>query len=211
MAIINTPNNPTGHVLTEREAREIAEAAETGNTLLVCDEVYWRLTYGPEHVSPAQFTDQAVTIGSVSKNHGMTGWRLGWAVTGEARASCLAKASRGIVASPAKISQLAAIEALENPGHVERMRSSYADRRDVVEERLDDLGWNYTDPKGALYVFPEIGMDAWDFCLDLVEEGVAMVPGHSFGSPKHVRICFGTTSTEDIREAFDKIEGSDLI
>ncbi len=206
MAVVTTPDNPTGHVMTEAEARQVAEAANQGGTLLLCDEVYWQLTYGQKHITPAQFAEQPVTIGSVSKNHAMTGWRLGWAVTDAAEASCISKASRGLVASPPTISQMAAEKAIRDPKHVKRMRDSYEERRDRLEERLDALGWSYTDPKGALYVFPHIGEDSWNFCMDLIDHGVALVPGHSFGQPEHVRICFGTTQPEEIDEAFDRIE-----
>ncbi|MFB6100070.1 MAG: pyridoxal phosphate-dependent aminotransferase [Candidatus Nanohalobium sp.] len=209
MAVVNTPSNPTGYVLNEYQAREIAEVAEENDTFLVSDEVYHRLTYGKEHFSPAAYTDDVAIIGSVSKNHAMTGWRIGWIVDSPENIEQYAKVSRASTACPSRVSQYAAIEALQNDTHVEEMREAYHERRDVLVERMNDLGWGFRTPEGAIYAFPEVGKDSWSFCMDMIEEGVAMVPGEPMGpgSGENVRICFGSTTTEEINQAFDKLEG----
>ncbi|MFB6191379.1 MAG: pyridoxal phosphate-dependent aminotransferase, partial [Candidatus Nanohaloarchaea archaeon] len=204
VVVVNTPSNPVGRVLGQEQAREVAEASEEADALLVSDEVYHRLTYGREHISPAQFADESVVIGSMSKNHAMTGWRVGWVTAGEQMVQQLAKASRALVACPPKISQLAAVEALENDSHVDDMRSAYRERRDLVVERMEELGWEFVEPEGAIYAFPRVGRDSWDFCLDMIEKGVAMVPGEPFGPvcDRNVRISFGSTTREEIDRAF---------
>lgn len=208
LVVVNTPSNPSGRVLSRSQAEELAEAVEDAGAMLVSDEVYHRLTYDREHVSPARFADDPVIIGSVSKNHAMTGWRVGWVATDEERIQHLAKASRALVACPPKISQLAAVEALENDSHVKEMREAYRERRDLVVERMESLGWEFVEPEGAIYAFPETGRDSWSFCLDMIEKGVAMVPGEPFGPgcEQNVRICFGSTTREEIEEAFDVLE-----
>jgi aspartate/methionine/tyrosine aminotransferase len=208
LTVVNTPSNPTGYVLSEAQAEEIAEFAEESDTFLVCDEVYHRLTYGVEHHSPARYTEKAAIIGSASKNHAMTGWRVGWIVDTEENLEEYAKVSRASTACPPRISQYAAIEALRNDSHVEEMRETYEKRRDLLVEKMREMGWDFVAPEGAIYAFPDVGEDSWDFCLDMIDEGVSMVPGEPMGpeSGSNVRICFGSTTREEIRKAFDRLE-----
>lgn len=208
LLVVNTPGNPTGYVLTEKQAVEIAEFAEKHDTFLVSDEVYHRLTYGKKHYSPAAYSDNSCIIGSASKNHAMTGWRTGWVIDRPENIEQYAKVSRASTACPPRISQYAAIEALKNDSHVEEMREAYEERRDLLVERMNDLGWDFVAPEGAIYVFPEVGEDSWEFCMDMIEKGVAMVPGEPMGpeSDQNVRICFGSTTKDEIEKAFDILE-----
>ena len=210
LLIVNTPGNPTGYTLTEDQAREIGEFADENDTFLVSDEVYHRLTYGKKHYSPAVHACESAIIGSVSKNHAMTGWRIGWIIDKSENIEQYAKVSRASTACPPRISQYAAVEALENDSHVGEMREAYEERRDLLVERMEDLGWDFVAPEGAIYAFPEVGEDSWSFCMEMIDEGVAMVPGEPMGpgSDQNVRICFGSTTKEEIEEAFDRIEES---
>lgn len=205
LVVVNTPENPTGKVLSRKQAKEIGECADENNTFLVSDEVYHRLIYDREHHSPALHTDEAAIIGSVSKNHAMTGWRIGWIVDSPENIEQYAKVSRASTACPPRISQYAAVEALRNDSHVEGMREVYEERRDLLVDRMERIGWNFVAPEGAIYAFPEVGEDSWEFCMDMIEEGVAMVPGEPMGpdSDRNVRICFGSTTKEEIKKAFD--------
>ena len=207
LAVVTTPDNPTGRVLEKSEAREIAEFCKENDTLMISDEVYHCLTYGKKHVSPARFNDDSIIIGSVSKNHAMTGWRIGWLASNH-DVDNYAKVNRAMTASPNKIGQLAAIKALKNRSHVEEMRSEYEERAELVKERMDQLGWSYQDPDGAIYAFPNVGRDSWSFCLEMIEKGVAMVPGEPFGDEcdQNVRIAFGAATKEELDKAFDILE-----
>lgn len=207
LAVVTSPDNPTGEMVDRSEVKEIAEFASENETLIVSDEVYHCLTYGKEHVSPAKFNDETVVIGSVSKNHAMTGWRIGWLASKHDLGN-YAKANRAMIGAPSKIGQLAAVEALKNREHVEKMRSEYEERRDYVKKRMDQLGWDYPEPDGAIYAFPNVGEDSWDFCMEMIEKGVAMVPGEPFGtdSAQNVRIAFGSATMEELEKAFDILE-----
>ncbi len=208
LLVVNTPGNPTGYVLTEDQARKIAEFADEHDTFLVSDEVYHRLTYDKDHYSPAAYSSKCCIIGSMSKNHAMTGWRTGWVIDSTENLEQYAKVSRASTACPPRISQYAAIEALKDDSHVEEMREAYQERRDLLVERMNDLGWDFVAPEGAIYAFPEVGEDSWDFCMRMIEEGVAMVPGEPMGpeSNQNVRICFGSTTREEIEKAFNILE-----
>lgn len=208
VAVVNTPSNPTGRVLSKEQSRNLGEFAEENDTFLISDEVYHRLIYERKHHSPAAYSSNSAVIGSVSKTHAMTGWRVGWAVAEEDLIRNYAKASRAMTACPPKIGQIAAIEALKNDFHVEEMKSTYRERRDLIVERMKDLGWEFQRPEGAIYTFPNVGEDSWEFCLEMIENGVSMVPGEPFGpkSDQNVRICFGSTNCDEINKGFDILE-----
>lgn len=208
LAVVNTPSNPTGRMLTEAQAEQIGRFCEDNNTFLVSDEVYHRLTYDREHDSPARYSENSVIIGSVSKNHAMTGWRIGWIAGKQNHIDNFAKVARGATACPPHISQLAAVEALKNDSHVEKMRKAYEERRNLLVQRMQQLDWDFRTPEGAIYAFPEVGRDSWPFCMDMIEKGVAMVPGEPMGpeSDQNVRICFGSTTNDEINRAFDVLE-----
>ena len=207
LVVVNTPGNPTGYVLSEEQAREIAEFAEEHDTFLLSDEVYHRLTYGRKHYSPAAYSNQSAVIGSVSKNHAMTGWRIGWVIDKKENIEQYAKVSRASTACPPRISQYAAIKALRDDSHVKQMSETYQKRRDLLVEKMKEAGWKFKAPEGAIYAFPEVGEDSWDFCMRMIDEGVAMVPGEPMGpeSGENVRICFGSTTEKEIRKAFERI------
>lgn len=210
VVVVNSPSNPEGRVLSKDQAKEIAELAGKHDTYLVSDEVYHRLTFDRNHYSPAAFNDNSAIIGSMSKNHGMTGWRVGWLVADSNEVGDYAKVSRAMTASPSKIGQIASIEAQENDSHVAKMRESYRERRDLAVKRMNDLGWDFRAPEGAIYVFPEVGEDSWDYCMRMIDKGVAMVPGEPFGpdSDRNVRICFGAVEKPELEKAFDRIENN---
>lgn len=206
--VVNTPENPTGYMLTREQAKEIGEVADKHDTFLISDEVYHRLTFDKEHYSPAEFSCQSAVIGSVSKNHAMTGWRIGWVIDKQENIEQYAKVSRASTACPPLISQYAAIQALENDSHVQERNKIYKERRDILVKRMKDIEWSFKVPEGAIYAFPEMGQDSWDFCLEMVEDGVAMVPGEPMGpgSDQNVRICFGSVTKKEINKAFDILE-----
>lgn len=208
LMVVNTPGNPTGYVLKEEQSQEIAKVADENDTFLISDEVYHRLVYGREHYSPAAYACDSAIIGSVSKNHAITGWRIGWLVDKKENIEEYAKVSRASTACPPRVSQYAAIEALRKDSHVEEMCKVYEERRDLLVERMEELGWDFVAPEGAIYAFPDTGKDSWDFCMEIIEKGVAMVPGEPMGpgSDSNVRICFGSTTKKEIREAFDALE-----
>jgi aspartate aminotransferase len=208
LAIINSPKNPTGESLSKDQIKSLCETAKENNTLLVSDEVYHRLLFNGSHVSPRRYLDDTIVIGSMSKNHAMTGWRIGWIVAPDKVKEEIEKVAwaNGICAS--NIGQKAAIEALKHDSHVQEMREEYDERKSLISERIEQLGWEMDEPSGGMYVFPDTGVDSEKFCNKMLQNGVAMVPGKNFGTSceKHVRICFGSEDQKSLKEAFDLIE-----
>src|SRR5258708_36899829 len=82
MLIVNTPQNPTGGVLTEEDVKFVCDLAHKHDLLVVSDEIYSQLVYGFQHVPPLSHPDmreRTVLMDGLSKSYAMTGWRLGYA------------------------------------------------------------------------------------------------------------------------------------
>lgn len=209
--ILNTPENPTGHVYTEDQIQHLGEIAEDEDLYIIADEVYDQLVYDGTHCSPAEYVpDRTIVVNSLSKNFAMTGWRLGWAAaTDTDLIHELGKVNRATTACPNYMSQQAALVALQHAqGYPTKMREVYRERRDLVMDRVAELGWDCRTPQGAIYAFPDVGQDSWVFARSLLDEtGVAVVPGEPAGpsSDTHIRICFGSVDKEQLADGFDRI------
>ena len=204
--IINSPSNPTGTVQTMKEIRELAGIAEDNDITIISDEVYEHFIYDGEHVSPAQFTDNVITINAVSKTYAMTGWRIGYAAAKKEYIEQMLKVHQYIQACACSISQKAAQAAIEGPQDcVQEMRESFMARRDLLLEGLNSMGIHCIRPQGAFYAFPEVEDE--DASRKLIENGVIVVPGTAFGEngKGHIRISYATAS-ENIRKALGIME-----
>lgn len=213
--VLNSPNNPTGAVLTEAEVRAAVEFAEEHCLMVVSDEVYEKLVYdGIRHVSPASVSSEpgiVITVGSLSKTYAMTGWRIGYAAGPEELIARMVKFQMYLSACPTSFAQYAAARALSDPRSstaIERMRSEYGRRRDLIYRRLIKIpGFRAVKPSGAFYIFPSVGDDVRLSERLLVEARVATVPGSTFGAAGrgHLRLAY-TAPVEKINEAMDRIE-----
>jgi aspartate aminotransferase len=204
LLIINSPSNPTGWMATVDEQRALASlAAERGITILA-DEVYERLTFdAPIAPSMARIVDDKdglIVVNSFSKTYNMTGWRLGWAQSGERTIRAMYKAAEFITSNPAAMVQQAGIVALrDGESFVAELRDHYARRRVQVIDALSTMkGVALPNPEGAFYAFARIDglTDSAEFAERLVREtGVAFAPGACFGADGegHIRICFAVS------------------
>ena len=212
--IVTSPDNPTGTIIDGDELGRIARWCEANDVLLVSDEIYHGISFGRECVSAREFSDAAVVVGSVSKYHSMTGWRVGWLIIPEwLRGPCDRLAANLTVCPPA-VSQFAAIEAFhpesiaELDGHVRR----YAANRELLIERLPDAGLGtFAPPDGGFYIYADVShltYDSLTWARELLDAtGVAVAPGVDFDTAaghEWVRLCFAG-STEDMAEACRRI------
>ncbi len=204
--IINSPSNPTGTVQTREEIRGLAEIAEENDITIISDEVYEHFIYEGEHVSPAQFTDNVITISAVSKTYAMTGWRIGYAAAHKDYIEQMLKVHQYIQACACSISQKAALAAIEGPQDcVREMRESFRVRRDILMEGLNSMGIKCVKPQGAFYAFPEVADE--EAPSKLIKNGVIVTPGSAFGEKGkgHLRISYAA-SEENLREALGIME-----
>jgi aminotransferase len=214
--MINSPNNPTGAVMTRKDLESIADFANEHDLKVVSDEVYEKLIYtGERQVSIASLGGMAgktVTINSFSKTYAMTGWRIGYVVADEATISKMIKFQMFLAACPVSYGQYAVARAMGDPRSepsVEAMRREYEARRDYVYRRLKAIsGVEVVEPKGAFYIFPRIGGDDVAASERLLSEvKVVVAPGSSFGTygKGHLRLCYAT-SMDNLAKAMDRME-----
>jgi aminotransferase len=213
--LIGYPANPTGAVMSKREADAIAELAKKYDLLVISDEIYARLVYGVEHIcfpSLAGMKERTILISGLSKSHAMTGWRIGYVAAERSLIQAVTKIHQYTMLSAPTMAQMAAIEALKNgEAEVEKMVQEYNRRRRFMVKRLNDIGLPCFEPKGAFYAFPSIkvtGMNSEEFAEKLLrEEKVAVVPGTAFGpyGEGFVRCCYAT-SLPNIEEALKRID-----
>lgn len=216
MLIINTPQNPTGGILTEDDLRGIAELANRHDLIVFSDEIYSRMTYdGFEHTSILTFPgmkERTIMLDGFSKTYAMTGWRLGYGVMPASIASLVAKLQTNCTSCTSSFTQVAGIEALTGPQTMaEEMIAEFRRRRDVIVDGLNSIpGFRCHRPQGAFYVFPNIegtGRSS-QFMADylLNEAGVACLSGTAFGAHGEGFIRFSyANSVENIEKALGRI------
>jgi aspartate/methionine/tyrosine aminotransferase len=188
--IVNTPNNPTGKVLTRAELETIAELCRRHDAIAVTDEIYEHILYdGAVHVPMASLpgmAERTVTINGMSKTYSVTGWRVGWAIAPPVLTAAIRKVHDFLTVGAAAPLQEAGALALDLPGsYYTALALAYARRRDRLLPLLEGAGFRVYRPAGAYYVMTEIDGLGWQddvaFARHLVEEiGVAVVPGSSF-------------------------------
>ena len=207
--LINSPGNPTGHVL---DADTMSEIAALG-PIVVSDEIYHGLVYeGREH-SILEFTDNAFVVNGFSKRFAMTGWRLGYVIAPKSYVRLLQKLMQNFFIAANTISQWAGIAAIREAGpDVKRMVEIFNKRRKLTIERLRKIGFGVAvEPTGAFYVLANAKKftgDSLKFAFELLEEaGVGATPGIDFGSNAEGYIRFSyANSIENISTAMDRLE-----
>lgn len=197
--LLNSPNNPSGAVLTRENLEEIAAFAIENDIWVISDECYEKFLYDGEHVSIASLPgmdERTVTVSAASKTWSMTGWRIGWIVAPAAMRQYVNKCHQNLTTCANSFAQAGVVEAFAHAGpDVEAMVKEYRRRRDMVVSWLNKIeGFEAITPAGAFYAFPRIsslGMDGFKFCSWLLEEaGVSTVPGEVFGMPGHIRLAY---------------------
>ena len=216
MIIINSPQNPTGAVLTKNDIKEIAEMAKDEDIYILSDEIYSKMYYdGLEHNSPSYWdecNERTIIIDGFSKAYSMTGWRVGYSAAPKDLMKPIRKAhDYTTVCSPTPF-QKAAVSAIDLPEeYYKDMVEYYRKGRDLVYKELKKSKMKPSLPNGAYYMMADISeydMNDKEFADYLVEKKqVAVVPGTSFykeGGEDLVRFCF-SQQFEDLKEAMKRI------
>lgn len=217
--LIVSPNNPTGAVVSRKTAERVAEVAKEHDLLVISDELYGALLFdGAERTSMASLPgmkERTITVSGVSKTYSMTGWRIGFLCAPKEIMNPMLSIKYAVTICATAISQYAALAALESPesaAAVKEIVDTYDERRKVTMRRLDQLGIEYTVPKGSFYLFCSIkkfGVSSFELASSLLKEtGVFTFPGTCFGSNGEgfIRLSL-LVPVEKINEAFDRIEG----
>ncbi len=216
MIILNSPENPTGGILTKEDLKVIADCvANRDDVFVLSDEIYSRIIYEGKHESIASLPgmkEKTILLDGFSKTYAMTGWRLGYGVMRKDLAQKVAQLMTNSNSCTCTFTQIAGIEALKGPqDEVDRIDAEFKKRREVIVSGLNNIkGITCKKPHGAFYAFPNIkgtGMDSkklGDYLLN--EAGVAVLPGTAFGKygEGYLRLSFAN-SVENIKKALDRI------
>ena len=218
--ILPYPNNPAGAIMTKRQLEAVADVVKRHDLFVLSDEIYAELTYGDErHVSIASvdgMRERTVVINGFSKAFAMTGWRLGYVCAPREVEKQILKLHQYVIMCAPTSAQYAGLQMLktcfeDDFASVEEMREEYDVRRRFLVNRLNGMGLDCFEPKGAFYVFPCVrstGMDGEEFAEKLLgSKKVAVVPGGAFGESgkDFVRISYAY-SLSDLKKAMDRIE-----
>ena len=216
LIILNSPQNPTGGVMTRKDIEEMAAILADRDIMVLSDEIYSRLIFEGEHHSLFSYDDlrdRIILLDGFSKTYAMTGWRMGYGVMRVDLAQQIARLMTNSNSCTASFTQKAGIEAICGPqASVTVMNDEFKKRRDYFAERINRIkGFRCLVPKGAFYMFPNITGTGWkskplaDALLD--EAGVAALSGTSFGAYGEGYLRFSiANSLENIAKALDRVQ-----
>jgi aspartate aminotransferase len=216
LIILNSPQNPTGGVMTKRDIEEMAAILAGRDIMVLSDEIYSRLIFEGDHHSLFSYDDlrdRVILLDGFSKTYAMTGWRMGYGVMRADLAQQIARLMTNSNSCTASFTQKAGIEAICGPQEsVGVMNAEFKRRRDFFAERINRIkGFRCNVPKGAFYMFPNITGTGWkskplaDALLN--EAGVAALSGTAFGAYGEGYLRFSiANSLENISKALDRVE-----
>jgi aspartate/methionine/tyrosine aminotransferase len=212
---LNSPNNPTGWMMSTEEQRVVLEFARRRGIWIVGDEVYARIVFdrpvAPSFLEHAEPDDRVIVVNSFSKSWAMTGWRLGWITLPADLSPTFEMLTEYNIAGPAGFIQRAGLVAVrDGEPFVQEIVGRYRGARDLVIERVAAIPrLSLPKPAAAFYAF--IRVDGMSDSLALVKElllatGVGLAPGVAFGEggEGHLRLCFAT-SLPKLARALDLI------
>ena len=216
LIILNSPENPTGGVLSQNVIREIAHIARARDLWVLADEIYAEILYEGSHHSILRedgMAERTILLDGFSKTFAMTGWRLGYGVFPWPLVDPVTKLIANSVSCTATFTQRAGTAALtDRPPEVAEMVKAFRERRDAMVVGLNRIdGITCREPKGAFYVFPNItGLGLGDSATVqervLREAGVAGLAGTAFGAggEGHLRLSYAN-SLPNLQTALTRI------
>jgi len=216
LVILNSPQNPTGGVLSRRDIERAAEVIGDRNIMILSDEIYSRLQFEGEPfsiMSVPGMKERTILLDGFSKTYAMTGWRIGYGVMRADLAAQIARLVTNCNSCTAAATQRAALAALAgDQSAVDAMRAEFERRSRAFVDGINRIkGFSARMPKGAFYVFANIAATAWpskrlaDALLE--QAGVAALSGTAFGSYGEGYVRFSVAnSMENLMEALQRID-----
>ncbi len=219
MAILNSPNNPTGAVYEQDELAALADVLRRApHVFVISDEIYDWLAFDGVLRSMSRYDflhDRMAIVNGVSKSYAMTGWRIGYFVAPTEVVRKAEKLQGQITSGACSISQRAAIAALTGDhGPTIAMRNAFRKRRDAALQVLSQIPHiQYATPQGAMYIFIDIRhylrhskvTSSLDFALWFLDRyHVSTVPGDAFGMPGFIRLSLAV-DVPDLQEAVQRL------
>ncbi|MGI9859886.1 LL-diaminopimelate aminotransferase [Moorella naiadis] len=214
LMFINYPNNPTGAVADLKFFQEVVEFARSYDLIVCHDAAYSEITYdgyrAPSFLQTPGAKEVGIEFNSVSKPYNMTGWRLGWACGRADVIEALTRIKSNVDSGAFQAVQYAGIAALTGPQDgLAEVRRVYQERRDIIVDGFNSLGWHLDKPRATFYVWAPVpkGYTSASFAEMVLEKaGVIITPGNGYGSygEGYFRIAL-TISKERMREAIERL------
>jgi aspartate aminotransferase len=208
MIILNNPNNPTSKVMDSKTLGGIVKLANEKGITILSDEVYGAISF-VETKSILDYDSEFkhILTNGFSKTFTMTGWRIGYIVANKMLIDNVTKLNQITINNVPVFIQEAALTGLELHKQIaSKIKAKYKQRADLASSKLSAAGFKFTKPEAPFYMFPKIeGLDSEKFTLSLLDKGVAVAPGTSFGDYReHFRISL-TAPDDQIEVGLDKI------
>ncbi|MGI6092883.1 MAG: pyridoxal phosphate-dependent aminotransferase [Veillonellaceae bacterium] len=224
LIILNSPQNPTGGMLSDDDLKEIAKLAVKHNLWVLSDEIYSRIIYSGKFISISALPgmkERTIILDGFSKTYAMTGWRLGYGVMNAELAAQIARLETNCESCTNTFIQYAGIEALTGPqDFVDAMVAEFKARRDLIVAGLNSIkGVTCKNPNGAFYVFPNVTeacsnlgfTNSKELQKHILYNGdVAVLPRTAFGARnkgetgEYLRLSYAT-SRENIIKGLERI------
>ncbi len=215
LLVFNSPQNPTGAVMTRADIEGIAAIAMAHDLVVLADEIYSRILYEGAHVSILTvegMEERTVVLDGLSKTYAMTGWRLGWGILPKPLVPVFERLLINTVSCTATYAQVAGAEALNGPQDaVDAMVREFRARRALIVAGLNELpGVTAPMPAGAFYAFPDVsgtGMAGRTFADRMLNEaGVSLLAGTAFGQQGmgNLRVSYAN-SQDNLRAALTRM------
>ena len=213
---INYPNNPTGALATEEFLKEVIDFGHDNNVIIASDECYSEIYFDEKPHSILEYSKEGVVVfQSLSKRSAMTGYRIGWIAGDENIVSAFKKLKPNIDSGTPTFIQDAAIAALQDENHVEKMRNDYRKKRDILIDAFTSIGMENCSPAATLYIWQNSNLNSIEFAKKLLRKdiGIVTTPGawisNNFNGfnpgDKHVRFALVPT-LQETKEAAERIK-----
>jgi aspartate aminotransferase len=202
-AVVISPSNPTGKILTPDNLRQIAEVLKDTGIYLISDEIYSDLYFGKPPHSASEYYDKTIIVSGLSKSLSMTGWRLGWAASSQADVMQAIQVLHGfLTVCTSAITQKAALLGwtAEADAAKQNARDIYKKRGEFMVDLLDkELGLRATSPEGAFYTMLDIRSfgDDIEVAEKCLQKRVITVPGVAFGDEAKGFLRLSFCNTEE--------------
>ncbi|MCL2389848.1 MAG: LL-diaminopimelate aminotransferase [Endomicrobia bacterium] len=213
LIFVNYPNNPTAAVAPKEFYVKLIEFAKKNNIIVAADAAYSEIYYGEKPISFLEVEgakEVGVEFHSLSKTYNMTGWRIGWVCGNKDVVAGIAKVKDNYDSGAFQAVQEAAITALTSSQKcVEEARKIYKERRDVLVEGLQKLGWDVKLPQASFYVWAKVpkGYTSSEVVGKLLDEAaIVCTPGNGMGKSGEGYVRFAlTVGVPRIKEALERI------
>jgi aspartate aminotransferase len=208
MIILNNPNNPTSKVMDDKTLDGIVEIANKKGIIVLSDEVYGAISFNKtKSILDYGTNSKHIISNGFSKTFTMTGWRIGYIVANKMLVDNITKLNQITFNNVPVFIQDAAMKGLELRSQIaESIKAKYKQRADFASKKLGAAGFKFTQPEAPFYVFPKRdGLDGEKFTLNLLDSGVAVAPGTSFGDHREYFRISLTAPDNEIETGIDKI------